>query len=163
MVGHWNGLKISQIRIKMKEKKKSKVFILGPIAPNFISDSIAKHISNKEIGAHDIFLGQVRKDVLGNNIVQAIEYSTYEEMAEVKFYEIREAAFAKFEIICMHIYHSIGIVNAGEICFFVFVSAKHRNMAFEACRFIVDQVKVSVPIWGKEIFEDKTFIWKENI
>lgn len=147
----------------MKEHKKHNVFINGPISPNFIADSIAKHSTKTTIGAHDIFLGQVRSDVLENKTVQAIEYTTYEEMAEEKFYEIREAAFDKFELTCMHIHHSLGIIKAGEICLFVFVSSKHRAQAFDACRYIVEEIKAHVPIWGKEIFEDETFVWKENI
>ncbi|MDP1746887.1 MAG: molybdenum cofactor biosynthesis protein MoaE, partial [Bacteroidota bacterium] len=51
----------------------------------------------------------------------------------------------------------------GEICLFVFVSSKHRAQAFEACRYIVEEIKSHVPIWGKEIFEDQTFAWKGNI
>ena len=62
----------------------------------------------------------------------------------------------------MHIYHSIGKVKAGEICLFFFVSSKHRASAFDACRYIVEEIKANVPIWGKEIFEDETFVWKEN-
>lgn len=146
----------------MKEHKKHNIFVNGPISPNFIADSIAKHSSKTTIGAHDIFLGQVRSDVIENKIVQSIEYTTYEEMAEEKFHEIREAAFDKFELTCMHIYHSIGNVKAGGICLFVFVSSKHRTQAFEACRYIVEEIKSHVPIWGKEIFEDETFVWKEN-
>lgn len=146
----------------MKEHKKHKVFVNGPISPNFIADSISKHSTKTTIGAHDIFLGQVRSDVIENKIVQSIEYTTYEEMAEEKFHEIREAAFDKFELTCMHIYHSIGNVKAGEICLFVFVSSKHRTQAFEACRYIVEEIKAHVPIWGKEMFEDETFVWKEN-
>lgn len=147
----------------MKEHKKHNVFVNGPISPNFIADSIAKHSTKTTIGAHDIFLGQVRSDVIENKIVQSIEYTTYEEMAEEKFNEIREDAFDKFELTCMHIYHGIGNIKAGEICLFVFVSSKHRTQAFEACRYIVEEIKANVPIWGKEIFEDETFVWKENI
>lgn len=146
----------------MKEKKGHKVFVRGPISPQFIAESIAKHSTKKTIGAHDIFLGQVRNDVIENKTVQSIDYSSYEEMAEEKFHEIREAAFAKFEVTCMHIFHSLGNVKAGEICLFVFVSSKHRTMAFEACRYIVEEIKANVPVWGKEIFEDETFVWKEN-
>lgn len=146
----------------MTEKKKHKVLVNGAIGPAFIADSIAKHSSKTNIGAHDIFLGQVRADVIDNKTVIAIDYSCYEEMAEEKFYEIREAVFAKYEITCMHVYHSLGKVNAGEICLFVFVSAKHRKDAFDACRELVEQIKKEVPVFGKEIFEDETFVWKEN-
>ena len=146
----------------MSDKKKHKVLTSGAITPDFIASSIAKHSTKTTIGAHDIFLGQVRNDVIDGKTVQAIEYSAYEEMAEEKFHEIREAAFAKFSLTCMHIYHSLGIVKAGEISLFVFVSSAHRADAFDACRFIVEEVKANIPIWGKEIFEDDTHSWKIN-
>jgi molybdopterin synthase catalytic subunit len=146
----------------MTEKKRHKVFIQGAISPQFIADSIAKHSTKKNIGAHDIFLGQVRDDMKDNKTVTSIDYSAYEEMAEDKFFEIREAAFLKYNLICMHIYHSLGLVKVGEICLFVFVSSKHRKDAFAACQDIVEKIKLTVPIWGKEIFEDESVSWKKN-
>lgn len=146
----------------MSEKKKHKVFVSGAITPQFIADSIAKHSTKLTIGAHDIFLGQVRADEISGNTVQAIDYSAYEEMAEDKFHEIREAAFAKFNLTCMHIYHSIGVVKAGEISLFVFVSSKHRAMALDACRWIVEEIKANVPVFGKEKFGNEEYSWKKN-
>lgn len=146
----------------MKKKKKHTVFIQGPISPSFIADSIAKHSSKTKIGAHSIFLGQVRADVNGGKTVKGIDYSAYIEMAEDAIYEIREHAFSKYKLTCMHIYHSIGTVNAGELCLFVFVSAKHRKEAFDACEEIVENIKKNTPIWGKEFFEDNSAQWKEN-
>lgn len=146
----------------MAEKKKHKVLVEGPISASFIADSIAKHSSKTNIGAHSIFLGQVRNDVIENKTVLAIEYSAYAEMAEEKFHVIREAAFAKYELVCMHLYHSVGRVKAGEMSLFVFVSSVHRHAATEACREIVERIKKEVPVWGKEIFEDETHVWKTN-
>lgn len=146
----------------MKEKKKHNVFVNGPITPDFIANSIAKHSSKTDIGAHDIFLGQVRSDIIDDKTVVAINYEAYQEMADDLFYEIREAAFAKYNLVCMHIYHSLGVVKAGEICLFVFVSSKHRKEAFDACKDIVEQIKAMTPVWGKEIFEDDSYVWKEN-
>lgn len=139
-----------------------KVFIEGAIPPEFISESIAKHLSKKDIGAHAVFLGQVRADEINGNKVMGIEYNAYEEMANKVFYEIREECFKKFEIICMHIYHSKGLVKAGEISLFVFVSSKHRKTAFEACEWVVEEIKKQVPIFGKELFENNEYQWKEN-
>jgi len=146
----------------MSDRKKHKVFIEGAITPQFIADSIAKHSTKKNIGAHDIFLGQVRNDMINGKEVRAIDYTTYQEMAEDVLHEIREATFAKFDLTCMHIYHSVGKINAGEISLFVFVSSAHRKMAFDACREIVERIKKEVPVWGKEIFEDETYEWKQN-
>jgi molybdopterin synthase catalytic subunit len=146
----------------MSEHKIKKVFIEGPILPHFVGDSIAKHSSNKSIGAHSIFLGQVRSDQINDKLVKAIEYTSYTEMAEEKLHEIRETAFAKFALTCMHIYHSLGRVESGEISLFVFTSSKHRKDAIEACAYLVERIKQDVPIWGKEILEDERFSWKEN-
>lgn len=145
------------------EKKHKKVFVQGPIGAAFIGDSIAKHQTKTEIGAHDIFLGQVRADVIDGRRVVAIDYTAYEEMADKVLHEIREGAFARFDLTCMHIYHSLGRVAAGEICLFVFVSSRHRAMAFDATRHIVEEIKARVPIFGKEILEDETHVWKENV
>jgi molybdopterin synthase catalytic subunit len=134
----------------------------GAIAPQKIADSIAHHQVKTNIGAHDIFLGQVRADEIAGKKVVAIDYSCYEEMAEKVFHEIREAAFEKFDLTCLHIYHSIGIVKAGELCLFVFTSSRHRKMAMEACRFIVEEIKLKAPVFGKEVFEDMTHQWKVN-
>ena len=147
----------------MSEKKKpKKVFQQGPISPEKIATSIANHQSKTNIGAHSIFLGQVRADEIDGKTVQAIDYSAYEEMAEKEFYNIREAAFEKFDLTCMHIYHSLGPVKAGEICLFVFTSSAHRKAATEACSYLVEEIKVKVPIFGKEVFEYETHQWKVN-
>ena len=141
---------------------KKTVFIQGPISSEFIGQSIAKHQSKKNIGAHTIFLGQVRADEMDGNTVTAIEYSAYEEMAEEAITAIREKAFAQFDLICMHIYHSLGEVKAGEICLFVFVSATRRKQVYEATETIVNWIKTEVPIFGKELFENSNFTWKKN-
>ena len=146
----------------MKEKKKKKVFVDGPIRPLFVGESIAKHQSKTSIGGHNIFLGQVRNDIIDGREVSAIEYTAYEEMAEPEFEKIREEAFDKFDLVCLHIYHSLGVVEAGEISLFVFTSSPHRDDCFKATRFIVDKIKSKVPIFGKELFTDSTHGWKTN-
>lgn len=142
--------------------KKRNSFVEGPISPAFIADAIAKHQSKTEIGAHQIFLGQVRKDTISEKEVQAIEYTTYKDLAEDIIAEIREAIFSKYEITCMHIHHSLGKIEAGEICFFVFTSSKHRKAAIDACEELVERIKKEVPIWGKELFNESNYQWKEN-
>ena len=138
------------------------IFVEGPIRPNLISDSIAKHATKTNIGGHSIFLGQVRADELGDKKVEAIEYTSHVEMALEKMHEIREAIFAKYPLTCMHIYHSLGMVKKGEICLFVFTSSAHRKPAIDACSECVERIKAELPIWGKEIFEGDGYQWKEN-
>lgn len=146
----------------MEPSKKHNVFIDGPVSPAFIADSIEKHNKKTAIGAHSIFLGQVRNDKNGDREVTAIEYTAYREMAEEKFNEIREDAFKTFPLICMHIYHSLGLVKAGEISLMVFTSSIHRKDAIDACREIVERIKKEAPVWGKEIFTDDNTRWKIN-
>ncbi len=145
----------------MKETYKN-VFRSGAISSEFIATSIAKHQSKTGIGAHNIFLGQVRADVIDDKTVTAIEYSAYEEMANKKFHEVREATFEKFDLTCMHIYHSLGTVKTGEICLFVFVSSPRRKEVFKALEYVVEKIKADVPVFGKEIFEDASHQWKVN-
>ncbi|MCK8520970.1 molybdenum cofactor biosynthesis protein MoaE [Aquimarina sp. D1M17] len=146
----------------MEKKKLKNVFINGAISSEFIGESIAKHQTKTSIGAHNIFLGQVRADEIEGKTVSAIDYTAYEEMANLKFHEIREATFEKYDLTCMHIYHSLGTVNIGEICLFVFVSSPHRKVVFEALEYVVEAIKAEVPVFGKEIFEDQTHQWKQN-
>lgn len=146
----------------MKEKKPKNIFTDGAISPLAIADSIQKHSTKTGIGGHSIFLGQVRADVIDGRTVTAIEYTAYEEMALQKMDEIREAIFQKYTLTCMHVYHSLGTVKAGEICLFVFTSAPHRKAAIDACEETVERLKAELPVWGKEFFEDATFQWKEN-
>lgn len=138
------------------------VFKEGPISSDFIATSIAKHQTKTSIGAHNIFLGQVRADEVDGKVVDAIEYTAYEEMANKKFHEIREATFEKFNLTCMHIYHSLGTVKAGEICLFVFVSSPRRKEVYKAIEYVVDEIKAEVPIFGKEVFQDQSHQWKVN-
>ncbi|MBP2833793.1 molybdenum cofactor biosynthesis protein MoaE [Aquimarina sp. U1-2] len=142
--------------------KRKTVFIEGAITPEFIATSIAKHQGKTSIGAHNIFLGQVREDSIDSRKVTAIDFSCYQEMAEKKLAEIRETTFQKYELTCMHIYHSLGEVSVGGICIFVFVSAPHRPIVYEATEYIVNEVKTKVPIFGKELIEGETHQWKKN-
>jgi molybdopterin synthase catalytic subunit len=146
----------------MKERKPKNFFVQGPIAASFIAESIQDHSSKTGIGAHGIFLGQVRADRIDDKEVESIEYTAYEEMALDKMHAIREDMFAKYDLACMHVYHSLGNVRTGEISLFVFTSAAHRRAAIDACQEIVERVKSELPVWGKELFGDQSFQWKAN-
>lgn len=146
----------------MSNKKPASIFVNGPIPAQKIADDIQKHSSKTSIGAHSIFLGQVRADEIHNEKVTAIEYSAYEEMVLEKMGDIRESFFAKYSLTCMHIYHSLGRVAVGEICLFVFTSSAHRRDAIDACNEMVETIKKELPIWGKEICTDESSVWKQN-
>jgi molybdopterin synthase catalytic subunit len=143
-------------------KKPKNCFVEGEILPGFIAQSIEKHSSMLQIGAHSIFLGQVRNDDKDGQKVIAIEYSCFREMADMELHAIREETFSKFQLSCMHIHHSLGLVPAGKISLFVFTSSKHRATAIEACTYVVEAIKSRAPVWGKEILSDHTHNWKIN-
>ena len=146
----------------MDKKAPKNIFVEGPISAQFIADSIAKHASKTDIGGHNLFLGQVRADKVGDKIVTAIEYTSHTEMALEKMQEIREAIFAKYPLTCMHIHHSLGVVKAGELCLVVFTSSAHRKAAIDACEECVERIKAELPIWGKELLEGNEYQWKVN-
>jgi molybdopterin synthase catalytic subunit len=146
----------------MSERKIKNIFSQGPIPATFIAESIQKHSSQTAIGGHSIFLGQVRADETEQGKVKAIDYTAFEEMALEKMHQIREEIFAKYQITCMHVHHSLGQVQAGEICLFVFSSSAHRKAAIDSCNDIVERIKAELPIWGKEIMENDSHQWKVN-
>jgi len=169
-----------------KTQKVKDIFVDGPIDSAFIATSIAKHATRMDIGAHEIFLGQVRADTVAradgvanagatpvryasdqarsdNAKVAAIEYTTYRPMALERMTAIREEAFAKWpSMTCLHVHHSLGVIPAGQLCFMVFASAPHRVAAREAVAWVVDLIKAELPIFGKEILVDSTHVWKAN-
>lgn len=146
------------------------IFVEGPIDPAFIAKSIAKHATRTDIGAHEIFLGQVRADnVVGaddrppTTTVAAIDYTAYRPMALERMTAIREEAFARWpSMTCLHVHHSLGTVKAGELCFMVFASAPHRSAAREVVAWVVDRIKAELPIFGRELLTDSSHIWKSN-
>jgi len=146
----------------MSTTKTRNIFVQGPITPEQLAIAITNHQHKTDIGAHDIFLGQVRADRIGSSTVAAIDYTAHEEMANAVMAEIREETFARFELTCMHVHHALGTVPVGGICLSVFVSAPHRQAAFEACRFLVERIKERLPIFGKELFSEGGHQWKAN-
>lgn len=147
---------------RMSERKPKNIFVQGAITASFIADSIQKHSTKTDIGGHSIFLGQVRADKIDGKEVASIEYTAYEEMALEKMHVIREDIFAKYDLTCMHVYHSLGNVRSGEISLFVFTSSAHRKAAIDACEETVERIKAELPVWGKELLTDNSYVWKEN-
>lgn len=137
-------------------------FIEGPIHPDEIAKLIAGQSQDTGLGAHALFAGQVRADIHHNGNIRYIDFSAYVPMAEKVFRDICERAQRQFHVDSMHILHSTGRVNAGEICFVTLVSSGHRHDAFDALRFIAEEVKAQIPVFGKEVTENETARWKQN-
>ncbi len=132
------------------------------IGADQIARILEKNSKYTQAGAQDLFLGQIRADIIDNKEVAAIEFSAYKEMAEQALQKIVEEKIREYQLYELTILHSLGQVHVGEVCMVVNVCAGHRNEAFVACREIVEAIKFEVPIFGKEIFTDNSHTWKVN-
>jgi molybdopterin synthase catalytic subunit len=110
-------------------------------------------IMSPESGGIDVFIGTVRNATKGKPVVR-LEFEAYEPMALAEMEKIVNQAFEKRPVQKVLIHHRTGILEVGEVPVIIAVSAAHRAAAFDACRFIIDTLKQTVPIWKKEIFED---------
>jgi len=111
-------------------------------------------------GGIDIFVGTTR-NVSDGKGVEWLEYEAYEPMALRQMQSIVEEVRKKWPVKRIAVVHRIGLVPIGEASIVIAVSAAHRREAFEACRYIIDTVKTTVPIWKKEHFDDGES-WVEN-
>src|SRR5665213_1253075 len=110
-------------------------------------------IMSPESGGIDVFIGTVRNATKGRPVIR-LEFEAYEPMAISEMEKIAKQAFDKWPVQKVLIHHRTGVLEVGEIPVIIAVSAAHRAAAFEACRYIIDTLKQTVPIWKKEIFED---------
>ncbi|MCC8426279.1 molybdenum cofactor biosynthesis protein MoaE [Mucilaginibacter sp. UR6-11] len=106
-----------------------------------------------ETGGIDVFVGTVRNATRGRAVIR-LEFEAYEKMAVSEMEKIAQQALAKWPVQKILIHHRTGGLQIGEIPVIIAVAAAHRDAAFDACRYIIDTLKQTVPIWKKEIFED---------
>ncbi len=104
-------------------------------------------VRRPEAGGMVIFMGTVRNDPG----IEGLELEAYEEMALQNLKAIREEAIRRFGILDASVVHRVGPMDIGEDIVVIAVSSAHRVDAFEACRFLIDELKVTVPIWKKEL------------
>jgi len=109
-------------------------------------------------GAVVTFLGVVRAENGGRKVTR-IRYDAYAAMAEREISSIVDAAQSGTRVSWARIVHRVGDVAPGEASLFVAVAAPHRAAAFDACQFIVTEIKLRVPIWKKEHYADGTAAW----
>jgi molybdopterin synthase catalytic subunit len=124
------------------------------------ADALVRHVRTGADGAIVTFDGCVRNQSHGRRTLY-LDYEAYESMALAKMREIAAEAHAKFPIDRVAIAHRLGRLEIGETSVFIAVSAPHRAAAFDACRYIIDTLKRSVPIWKKEYFEDGA-VWADG-
>jgi len=104
-------------------------------------------------GGIDVFIGTVRNVTKGKTVVK-LEFEAYEKMALAEMEKIAAYACNTWPVKKLLIHHRTGVLAVGEVPVVIAVSAAHRDAAFEACRYVIDTLKQTVPIWKKEIFED---------
>ena len=110
-------------------------------------------VMTPESGGIDIFIGTVRKATKGKQVLR-LEFEAYEAMALKEIEKIVANAFEQWPVQKLLVHHRVGVLAVGEIPVIIAVSCAHRDAAFEACRFVIDNLKQTVPIWKKEVFED---------
>lgn len=111
-------------------------------------------------GAVALFVGTVRDSNLGRRVI-CLEYHAYEEMALTEMARLEADALRQFDVSGVAMVHRTGRLAIGEISVALAVAAPHRDDAFRACRFLIDTLKRTVPIWKKEFFEGGE-VWIEG-
>jgi molybdopterin synthase catalytic subunit len=123
-------------------------------------DSLVERVRTGEDGAVVTFDGCVRNHSHGRRTLY-LEYEGYEPMALEKIREIGSQVHERFAVDRVTIVHRLGRLEIGETSVFIAVSAAHRAAAFEACRWAIDTLKQTVPIWKKEFFADGA-VWADG-
>ena len=121
-------------------------------------DSLLAEVSSPERGGSCAFLGTVRNGPEEHGVT-AIEYSAYDEMADAELGRILSEARERWPQARAGARHRIGKIAAGEASIAIVVAAPHRAQAFEACRYVIEEVKRRVPVWKKELRLDGTAVW----
>ena len=110
-------------------------------------------VMSPECGGINVFIGTVR-NVTKEKKVTRLEFEAYEPMAISEMNKIAADVFKKWPVQKILIHHRTGVLLPGEVPVVIVVAAGHRDTAFIACRYIIDTLKQTVPIWKKEVFED---------
>lgn len=121
--------------------------------------AIAADLVRPEAGAVATFLGVVRAERSDRGPLTALDYAAYDDMALSQMDAIRRRALSQFDVLDAAVVHRLGRMTIGEASIAVVVVAGHRAAAFSACQWIVDAVKVDVPIWKKNVWADGAADW----
>ena len=113
---------------------------------DFDINAMIKQAKTHDMGAMVTFLGTVRDDG-----IDMLQFEVYEDVAIKELEAIRDEAMQKFGIESVDVIHRIGELPVGENILLIIVGAGHRKQAFDACEYVLERIKESVPIWKKEI------------
>ena len=115
-------------------------------------NELVRYVTDPEAGAIATFIGTTRNNNEGRKVI-ALDYEAYPEMAEKELARIGEHARKQWPICRMAVVHRLGPVQIGDASVIIAVSSAHRDAAFAASRFAIEEIKKTVPIWKKEVFE----------
>jgi MoaE-MoaD fusion protein len=125
-----------------------------------ITEDVLSKIKRPEDGATVTFEGIVRDNTRGRK-TRYLDYEAYEEMALKQLEELSAQALSQFQVRDVAIVHRLGRLEIGETSVLIVVASAHRGFAFDACRWLIDTLKRTVPIWKKEYFEDGA-VWADG-
>jgi len=112
-------------------------------------------------GAAAMFLGTVRDHNDGRRVT-GLEYDVYRPMAERVLREIADAAGARWQTDRIAAVHRVGRLDIGETSVAIAVSTPHRADAFDACRYIIEEIKTRLPVWKRELYADGETMWLDG-
>ena len=121
------------------------------------TSKVFSELSDTQSGGICVFVGTVREFTQGEEVV-SLEFETYKKMALKEMDKIATDATEKWKLNKVIICHAVGLKKVEEPVVVVGASSAHRDACFEACRYLIDTLKETVPIWKKEMFENKT-VW----
>jgi MoaE-MoaD fusion protein len=124
------------------------------------TDAVVRRLKQPQDGGVVAFDGIVRNNTRGRPTLY-LDYEAYEAMAITQMESLATEARSRFEVRGVSIMHRLGRLEIGETSVLIVVAAAHRGAAFEACRWIIDTLKKTVPIWKKEYFEDGA-VWADG-
>ncbi len=123
----------------------------GILDPSFLEECL----KDTESGAEAVFIGRVRGTSRGKTVIR-MEYEAHESLAEKVIDGIVKEAWDKWPVRHLFLKHRIGSLEPGDISILISVQTSHREEAFSACRYLIDQIKLRVPIWKKEFYSDSS-------
>ena len=126
-------------------------------SPIFL-DRLLAEVAHPALGGTCVFLGTVRNGPEEHGVT-AIEYSAYEDMVEAEFGRLAADARGRWPDARIAVRHRLGTIPAGEASIAIVSAAPHRAQAFDACRFVIEEVKRRVPVWKKELRLDGSEVW----
>jgi molybdopterin synthase catalytic subunit/molybdopterin converting factor small subunit len=124
------------------------------------TQQVADSVKAGEDGATVVFEGIVRNNSRGRR-TRFLDYEAYESMALNELQRLSQVALERFGVRDVRIVHRLGRLEIGETSVLIVVASAHRAQAFEACRWLIDTLKKTVPIWKKEYFEDGA-VWADG-